>query len=644
MYTNVAKMVVCRAEINGNNGMCTMVAGYGDWAQLDGQLISEIFRRIPFQHRLGVCVTVCRAWRTAAVRATSDVIAAFGTAAGSSTRTVPDERSLRQRAAGLSAFLAAHGDGVSSLLMTADPSKEFICLEVPWQVLRNLRSLKLMQANLIPPHAAAAVTIISSKMQDMPVVSGEVPADTLTVETAAAELALLTALTSLQLIQCSCGGWQSGPLTYQLAALKKLQYLSLRCVTEVPAGHRMRAADATGGPSRGTLLAAALAQLTGLRQLQLELEPDYVAVEVVASLKHLTGLQELELGCQEAVDTCATGTVANICWSDLPASLTALVLSMFNDSGWQLSSSCSSRNVTSSSVVRSHLTALQKLVLVAHQVQPAMLSSLLPQLRHLSITTDLLQPEGAQGGLETLLSVIYQQHLLEVLELDCRADDAMLPLSDVALYGALTASSSLRQLRLSLSDLPDGAIEAMFSVCGQLPKLQKLCLGPYGSHNLTSPQEGGLQLMPLDPRELQMLLRSCPALEDLSFVPYSSDDDGLVEARWAALSSMVSWTDIAGQMTGLRRLEVAGPWVDDEFITEQLLMRLTGLQHLSILESQHLTDNELALLTCLTRLTELTVQWYQSHSPDDVYAVQFYDDPCFSLKNKVGRACRWSQG
>jgi hypothetical protein len=610
----------------------------GYWHEMDvpPELVPEILSRLALKDRLGMCALVSRAWRAAAVTGTEELVVSFPAAAtaDSNGKQTSTRRCCNQRLAGLAAFLVRHGGALNSLTVTAEQSAGCLRLALPWQCLRNLRSLNVSQLELVTySNSSCAKDRSASSTAGTGIIMAALPASH--AGNTASELAQLTCLTSLQLEQCVCRGWRSS-LSNQLMALKRLQQLSLRLVAEVPAGHLIAAAASAAGKQNEdrTSLAAAVSQLTALQRLHLELEAAGVQTwQVVGSLKFLTQLQELELICLETAGDAVCPAGANICWSDLPSMLTSLTLNSATDAGWQLS--CSSSGSSSSSASQCHMTALQKLVLVSHQLQPACLASL-PQLAHLSITANVLKPKGSTG-LQTLLSVIKEQHQLQVLELNCPADVAVPP-AEVELFAALTASwGSLEVLCVSLIDLPDGALEVMFPAGRQFPKLRKLWLGSDGQSDSSTCEEDDepLLLLPLEPWEVQMVLKCCPVLEHLYFQPCSLDCD-LFDEHQQHPSCSPTWAGVAGQMTGIRSLGVSGPGVDDQF-TMQLLMQLTGLQDLRVSRSQNLTNSELESLTCLTQLTGLAVRWQQHYMLDDAVhqQAQIYNDPSFSLKNLV---------
>ncbi|KAF8062024.1 PAT11 [Scenedesmus sp. PABB004] len=604
--------------------------------ELPVEVLALVLRRLSVRDRLGAAARVARAWRAAAVLATSEV--QFNKATGDDDRQV-------QKGKVLLAWLGRHGRHVERVDIHSWWSLE---VQLPLLLpLPALRHLSLEDVTLLPP--------------DAPVAGGEAAG----AAAAPAAAAAGDQLTSLRLLGC-CGS-----LACELSTLTALRDLELEersyydkteqplltGAHELPSALTRLSVSSLRGWSASTI--PNLAALSELRALSVHLMRDAeLDLRVFARLHALTSLS-LGASCywtgnpRLSFSGAASG-LAPISqlqelrelrlskWAaaqlpPLPASLTLLELR--GCGRLQLTADCSLRE----------LPCLQSLALIgAVAFDPALLH------HHASVLTSLWVGDWGgswlsvhvlpNGDTRTLLRVLPLLRELRHLrlgravlaalwaddqaELDGVDDDdgERLHAEFVGLCSGLTASPHLTELDLRGCDLPNGALLTAFPAAAGAPAcaaLRVLRLGvdeqafdgfiPYTY--LYSDDCGPFGPV-LGAAELARIAGCCPGLQELSLLgaPKPEERQGL-----RALL----------QLSALTLLVLGGESVDDG-VARSVLARLTGLRELSVLASEQLSPRGIVRLTALTALTRLHVESESlardlgpSSDPDDEYCNAF---------------------
>jgi hypothetical protein len=210
---------------------------------LSPTVLECVLRQLHQATRLGVAARVCRAWRTAAIAASTDIKANLGG---------PDA-SLKQHS--LARWIAAHSSAVTAVHVEAGGSSDPIVL--PYQHLGHLQKCSFSKCSLEEQHVG--------------------------VGSSSSPLSSFKWLTALQLDSVSV------PSLLTLTALTRLQQLGLRDVT---------CADAvlisSSGQSHGYLCLRPLTRLTSIRLEPLSMFPAG-AGSVFSSLQPKPRLYDLQL-------------------------------------------------------------------------------------------------------------------------------------------------------------------------------------------------------------------------------------------------------------------------------------------------------------------------------------------------------------
>ncbi|WIA31979.1 hypothetical protein OEZ86_002833 [Tetradesmus obliquus] len=325
------------------------------------------------------------------------------------------------------------------------------------------------------------------------------------------------------------------------------------------------------------VLGTALGQLVQLTMLSLSTDCAWrLGGLALALLSSLSNLQRLELA--------TAGTDQHpVQMQNLPGSLTALSLTdIIVDSTQDISSCC-------------QLSRLQQLELSATDVPATMLRHV-PWLQTLFLDASMKK--------HAVLPMLPQlQHIRSVILEEMQGAAAA---SD---YAALTASSQLEKLQLTMCGIAGSAAEHMFAAGRLLPQLHSISIQSefenpwFPTEDKDSDDEDDDCALVLGPGDAARLAACCPGLQALGTLAVEAD------VTAADLLPLL-------QLTALTRLELGGHGCGDD-VAQQVLAKMTGLVHLEVLYCPSLTPSGCAHLTSLTALTCLRLQHCRTFALDD---------------------------
>jgi hypothetical protein len=220
----------------------------------------------------------------------------------------------------------------------------------------------------------------------------------------------------------------------------------------------------------------------------------------------------------------------------------------------------------------SRLTALTSLELCHGHLAPVALRSC-TQLQSLTISFMKVAGDDANGSL--LLSEL--EHLQQLQQLHLLIEDCAWPPLGAA-YAAITASSKLQCLHIEDGDELCGAWQYMCPEGRSLPALRKFTLSPSPLLNPAPPPA-------MSQADVSRLVRCCP---------------GVVDAV-VTVSQGVQLGQL-GQLSSLTKLAVEGAGASGSLPS---LSAVTGLRHLSAMDTHYPQQSQLLPLTALRQLTAL---------------------------------------
>jgi hypothetical protein len=518
------------------------------------------------KQRLSCCALVSQTWKAAAAAATTDISLRFSYQPNT--------------AAALAGWLNMHGAALTHIALEAafgdsNNSSEARVL-LPLQQLQHLRSPAvvghdtrginnrlLLEADYCPADSnfSSSTASCCSSCSQGGSISDRLNTSSSSSSSSAQlinpQVPFAACLASLQLhgvdLKGFSGGWRC------LSAVKALRQLDLFL------GQHERPDSSSAVAADGLGLGAALCQLTGLTQLQMEWQLD---ASVCAALGELQQLKELRL-CDthwRSNRLCLGAEARGKRCIKLPASLTRLEL-------------IDPREVSSSSMPGlSAVTALQQLHLEdICWLQPQFLSGL-KQLRqlHLLQLELLLTSSWLSQLLSELLAML--PHLQQLQQLHIHNECSPMPETALEQCSMLACSLQLTSLQLIGIQLPLGCCRSLFSQPQlHLKSLELTHLPPKSSHNDIS--------QPLDADGMACLAASCPELQQLTLqhvVPQGGDLAGL--RQLTTLTSLTvqgscisdACAEALGRLSSLRRLMLADAGWD-----VWAIMSVQGLMHLA---------------------------------------------------------------
>jgi hypothetical protein len=531
--------------------------------QLPEELVAHVLRRVELQQRLGSCSLICKAWRAAAVAATSNV------RMSSSSQPLPVSRFQS-----LELWLSHHAAAVTQLEVDNRGRVAGLpyirqVLQLPFAQLQRLQDLTVLRCNLQQ----------EQQQQQQQLSGAQRTRGSSSSSIGQLSLSCLTSLTALQLSSVRCSGLGG------LSAVTGLQALRLANIYTV----------SSAAEQKQQLRIDILQSLRRLTQLtQLVLQDDLLPPGAAAPFSCLQQLQELTMNG----DVTSAETLLG-----LPQSLTTLHFT------W-----CSKQELNSSVCADlAALTQLQHLYVHsfddrggydADDQEGGVLLDFCSSMQQLRVLE--LHGRLAVATLPTLVHVIPSLSCLESLVVSNRHMKLALPAHVAGCSALLPLSLHLTNVELSWDvdeDFKEGSIlrrnagRHVFAAGRVLPQLKQLVLGVpaavlewvddadvYGSYVSCV----GTCLAEPD---VARIVGCCPGLERLWMA-------GLVQ-RGVDMSLLL-------QLTALTDLCIGGEVVNND-VASSVLAQLTGLRSLGVYESRSFDDIGLLALTALQQLTRLAV-------------------------------------